>query len=306
VSAETGTPLDTFQVTPGWQFTPHPPRPVWNTHQQRIVRSTEPGWVEIEKLSGTAFVQVTADGFLPWSTKVEGKFDEIITAMLRSGDPVRGLVRQPDGAPAARAKVLMLDPHDPLGARSISFERGAFRPMGGSHAMMEADANGAFQFAPVEEVGALMIALQTGFGVIEKPVAGEELTVRLESWGTISGRVAKSGDPGLMVQVTPTPPRIAGHESGRPRVNFARLFGDKSQDSRPPEPLLPNIGSLITPDRDGKFQIDRVPPGHWWITLSKREAAQGVPGDAYTLRPIATAEVNLRPGMAEEVALSEP
>ncbi len=305
-TAETGRSLYSYQVTPGWRFEPYPPHPVWNTHQQRIFHSTEPGWVEIDKLSGTAFVQVTADGFLPWSIQVEGKFDETITAILRSGDPVRGLIRQPDGAPAARAQVLMLDPRDPLGARSISFDRGAFWQMGGSHPMVEADANGAFQFAPVEEVGALMIAHLTGFGVIEKPAAGEDLTVRLEAWGTISGRVAKSGDPGLMVQVTPTPPRIAGPESRRTAIHFARLFGDKSQDSKPVEPLLPNIGSLITPGRDGKFRIERLPPGHWWISLSKRETSQGVPGGGFTLRPVATAEVDLKPGTAEEVTLSEP
>lgn len=312
IDAESGEILDACQVTPGWQFDSDQ-EPVWHVFQERTVHPADPP-LEVEKRSGPAFIQVVAEGFLPVSIPVADKTGKTIAVPLKRGQGVRGLVLQPDGDPAAAAQVVMLrmrDNGNPPGYGFISISHGRFgRETGRQHHLVKTDPAGAFTFPPAHDVHPLYIAHETGFAVVEKPEAGEPLSIRLQPWASISGDIQNYDEKGeWFVQVKARRPRLPGDPPSK-RGFLSSLFrGFKQAPAASKKPsLLPTIANLVPPTEMGKFDFDRIPPGRWWVVLSRKASLPGetTPHGAFTLKAVAAIEVEAKSGVVASATLAGP
>jgi uncharacterized GH25 family protein len=310
--AASGEAIESLRVTPGWKFDRNP-NPVWQIFQEKTLNASDT-MIDIEARSGPAFLRVVAEGYLPASIEVEGEIDEDMTVELHAGEGIRGIVLQPTGHPAPAAQVVMLKPRDDHpGFRSVDLRDGKFgRQTARHHHLIDADQEGRFEFPPSKDVHALFIAHETGFEVVETPELGKAMTVQLRPWAGISGSIPDfNKDTELFVKLSPQRPRLPGDP---PKRRPARGFwsgiirsitgSNKPQPSEQP-PLLPSIG-LITPNRDGDFNIDHVPPGHWWLVVSHKKMLDDTPHGMFTLKAVATVEVDAEPGALTKALIGAP
>ncbi|MCF7975163.1 MAG: carboxypeptidase-like regulatory domain-containing protein [Phycisphaerae bacterium] len=313
VDAKTGAMLDTYQVTPGWRFDSDQD-PVWHSFQARTVHSADTR-IDIEKRAAPAFIQVTADGFLPAYLLVQDRTGETMTVQMQRGQGVHGAVLQPDGAPASKAQVVMLSA--PTQGRSsnygfASLSNGRFgRETSREHSLQETDSAGEFSFPPGHETHPLFIAHDTGFAVQESPETGESLIIRLQPWASISGSISNFDTKGdWLIQVSARRPRLSDDPAPKPSGGFlSTLFRGLRKDTETPEqpPLLPTIGSIVTPTGTGEFNFDHIPPGHWWVVLAHKESLPGETAfGAFTLKAVDAVEIDVESGAVVPVDLTAP
>jgi hypothetical protein len=106
VDADSNEPIESYTVTPGWQFA-KPSKLAFQTFQKRRVTGPPMEPLQIASRSGPAFVQVEAEGYFPATRQVEGMFDQQVRVALEKGSGLGGTVLQPDEEPAAGCKLLM-------------------------------------------------------------------------------------------------------------------------------------------------------------------------------------------------------
>jgi hypothetical protein len=308
IDADSGEAIAALRVTPGWKFDRNP-KPVWQIFQERTLNSSDAP-IEVERRSGPAFLQVAAEGYLPVSIEVEGEIDQDVTVELHPGEGIRGIVLQPNGHPAPAAQVVLLKPRDDHPSfRSVDLRNGKFgRQTARYHHLIDADQEGQFEFPPGNEVHPLFTAHDTGFEVVATPKIGKALTVRLCPWASISGSIRDfNRDTELFIELSAQRPRLPGDPPKRRARGFwsgimrSITGSNKTQASEQP-PLLPHM-SLITPNRDGDFSIEHVPPGHWWLVVSQKEMLDDGPDGPFTLKALAAVEVDAKPAMLTEAVI---
>ncbi|NQV35619.1 MAG: carboxypeptidase regulatory-like domain-containing protein [Phycisphaeraceae bacterium] len=313
VDAETGVTLDTYQVSPGWKFDSDQD-PGWQLFQARTVHSADV-FIDVEKRSGPAFIQVAAEGFLPASIQVEGNIGGTVTVQMQPGQGVRGVVLRPDGAPASKAQVVMLSA--PAKGKSsnygfVSLSNGRFgRETSRQHALLETDPTGKFSFPPGHETHPLFFAHETGFAVEERPETKESLKVHLQPWAHISGSISNfDAKDDWLIQVSARRPRLSDDPAAKSIGGFgflSTLVRSFKKNTEIPEqsPRLPTIGNIVTPTETGEFNVDHIPPGHWWVVLAQMKL---LPGEASrglsTLKPFSSIEIDAESGAVSRVTLT--
>jgi hypothetical protein len=149
------------------------------------------------------------------------------------------VVLLPNGKPAADAQVVYIGPHEQAGMLARG-EISSHHLRPGSET--RTDAGGRFRFVP--KLGACEIVTLNSEGLIRFAAAdlATNSKVVLQPWSRVSGRLVRDGQPvsGEHVDLKPT----VDYDGRHPWVNF---HGTRT-------------------DEAGRFTIERVPPGDWYLT----------------------------------------
>jgi hypothetical protein len=241
--AQTGQPVKACTITPGVAYLPteggKPAAPHWrdksswqvkNGRYEALFGQTEP--------RQTMALRIQADGYLPKvldPVAPTGPASVQLDVQLHRGEGLHGVVRLPDGTPAAGAMIYLVEPR-----RTLWFTE----TMSESHVPKErivvADAAGSFRFAASLGRGYLIVGHKGGYLEIDVRQTAAKSDLKLLPWGTVTGtfmvgsKTARHCNVGLSPDLPPA-------DSDRPRIK--------------------RFGLGMQTDAKGRFRFDRVPPG---------------------------------------------
>jgi hypothetical protein len=133
---------------------------------------------------------VIAEGYAPWTTDFlyvdEG--DQELTAKLHKAPVPAGVVRQPDGQPAADARVHLNTTESSLFANRPG-EFSAYRGV----EIRQTDQDGSFRFPSALESHRLVISHSSGFASLTVEELQRSGKVTLQAWGQVDGTLRAGG-----------------------------------------------------------------------------------------------------------------
>lgn len=186
------------------------------------------GWGYVYRL------QVRADGYAPWTSESlyydEGDFDTTIT--ITRATPPRGIVLQPDGQPAADAKIMLLS----LGESVFMNSPENLYPRPGT-VTVKTGSDGAFALDAGEDEQRVLAIHRDGIASLTLADIRRAGKVPLQSWGRIDGVLRSDGKPLARQSVNLKSP-VAWQSIG----DFNLIFS-------------------ATTDADGRFTFTNLPPG---------------------------------------------
>lgn len=196
-------------------------------------------------------LRVSAEGYEDWISNDLEASDLVLNlrvAMRRSApaDGVRGLILNPDGAPAEGVQVALLS----LDHNVRLLRRGAFE--GNQRWLAITDHNGAFAFGVNRTAHGLAAVSPDGFVRVRVRGAKEPLLVRLEPWGRVEGVV----DPSA---------RLLPVES-------VELYDPAADNYQGRVSLLGQYSARA--DMDGRFVFEKVPAGEFSVFIN---SLRGIP-----------------------------
>ena len=202
---------------------------------------------------------VTADGY---ESKVEkfspGDSGSVqVTARLKSANSIEGVVLSPDGTPAPGVTVAAAAENGRGGY--IQMTGGRLRSYDSRTKIATTDDQGHFKLTSAPDKGLIVAAGEAGFA--RQPVAELKgnATIRLEAWGRIEGTLKIGGEPGV----------------GKDLLFTLQLAGISTDFN----------GYKSTTDAQGKFTIEKVPPGEGSIVrLIKTSASSWSHSDNTTVQ----------------------
>jgi hypothetical protein len=237
VDAETKAPVEKFRVTPGdsWgseRYNWRPVQSVNGTNGQFFIR--DPSSSDYER---RILVKVEAPGYWPQQLFLTNAAPNSNHITLQRGTNFKGMVKLPDGSPAAGAEVAT------VGDSYLALSRATFTNRNynrGADPTIRTDRTGHFEMPP--RLAKRIIAVhEQGYGevALSNLMAGSE--IKLEPWGTIEGTLMIGNKVGTNCEV---------------KLNEAKNFGS----------LEYQYGdfSMMT-DHEGKFRFTHVPPGARWL-----------------------------------------
>ena len=244
VDATTGKPVTKFQVWRNVQYNNGfflwgEPSEKSGQFQTNLLAS------DLQRGPGMLRVQVRADDYAPW-TSAETSFnegDQDFVAMLTNAPPPAGVVLQPDGSPAAGAKLVLNTGDDTLFIHNPADNLLA-RP--GMHWVMS-DSNGYFRLPPAEPANRILARHATGFAsttveeLLKSPIPSgrESREIRLQAWGRVEGILRPGGKPLPNERLCAKSP-----------INWVNLDGY-------------GVNVMTTTDTNGAFTFTNLPPGEY-------------------------------------------
>src|SRR5439155_2233282 len=240
VDAETGQPIPSFATIPAYGGS----RP--SGDRGSLKRGTAGQFsLTFNELPPPFFVRIEADGYEPTVSKPLDFQSEAASCdvALRREDPrmaVNGVVRLPDGQPAAGAEVALCTPEKGicLGKARFVFSRNSI--------ITNADVAGRFSFTPHRDAHTVVAIHPEGFVRSRVNDSIRTVELKLQPWGRLEGVVRAANQPPGAQDV------ILTDES---YVNYG---GAVSLD----------LSSYSTKtDREGYFKFDQVPPGGFFLYL---------------------------------------
>jgi len=180
-------------------------------------------------------VRIEADGYEPAESRVikDDETDPKLEFKLKKGVTITAIVRTADGKPAVNAEVAMVIP-----GQNIQISNGSFPDWIRQNGMVnKTDQNGRFSFSP--QAGKFKVAVVDATGYAEAGSANLSQEIVLKPWGKIAGQLKIGSKPAASMSV---------------RGGYAD-FG-----YTPDEPYI-SIGMSASTDSDGRFAMERVPPG---------------------------------------------
>jgi len=265
--AETGKPVASCTVIPGLHH--HAQSRSANWRRQMAKRPTD-GRYTIR--FGTAYAKFQLKAEAPgYASAVSPKFlpkdgSRTFDFRLRKAKGITGIVRLPDGSPAKGADVYLVPPRQSLnlqypdGARNI--------------ASLKTGTDGVYWFSA--ERGNWLLVAKHRLGYAEATPPDQDL--HLEAWGRIEG-VCHLGK---------------GAQSGRSvRANAQSRWNSPGKRARAP---TVSHGLHDKTDAEGRFAIDRVPPGKGTIGAQMEMGPNMWSGshmEDYALKPGETIQVTI-------------
>lgn len=241
-----------------------------HSFEEGVISSTpNPGYV----------LKFMAEGYAPVLTRtITAEEGEVhLDVALRPAATLTATAVLPNGRPAAGADVGLVAE----GARLAVTPGGLARPSGGtvgSHAVLRADANGRFQFAPDDAVTGVVVAHPDGYAEVEGAFLAGEAVVRLKPWGRVEG---------VCTTVTPA-------VTNRMLLQFAETHqGTLALDFQT---------FVAETDARGRFTFPKTPPGRHRILFLIPSSDSG--RTVFTHWP--AGEVEVRPGETAPVEVSPP
>jgi thiol-disulfide isomerase/thioredoxin len=284
LDARTGQPIDTFTLIPGHWAKRNEGRVIWERDQNLKTRTggryDEAGFLPVLDRGRNYALRVEAPGYLPGEffglADDEGEIEHDFR-LVREGP--RGIIRTPDGKPAAGA-VVVASPRDNAWRylQNGRFPEAALR----SQNACETGPDG--RYAGLRETGpqSMTVVHDAGFAYRSPAEIAISHDVTLEPWGRVQGvvRLGKNAGSGLVV----------GASVVRPAV------GPWSKSSNRADLMVRRYFTQTKADTEGRFVLDRVVPGQAKVyRLLPRE------GGGFLLTHSVDADVP--PGGTAEVAL---
>jgi uncharacterized GH25 family protein/thiol-disulfide isomerase/thioredoxin len=196
------------------------------------------------------FIQVTAEGYRPSDFRaiIPGEKDVVIDFKLEKGSGPAGLVKLPDGSPAAGADVYLNSPKYGL---PIENNRQGFLSLGADAFWVKTDAQGRFAFEPKDEPSGVLVIHSRG--VVQKSASELEQsgTLTLEPFGRIEGTLRVGSEPGVSQNI-------------RVHLNRTKYASDHQ---------FQFFDYTATTDEQGRFTVEDVMPGE--ATVSREASAAG-------------------------------
>lgn len=225
-------------------------------------------------------IRIEADGYLPSEPRRIGTDEREVTfhVGLRKGTLIAGIVRGPDGTPAAGVAVTMV-----TADRRVRFEnnaRSSYAPL----PTVQTGADGRFTLPPRAEPYLLVAFREDGFAKVES--REDTANIKLHRWARVEGTF-----------------RIGGRAATEEEITLK--IGAPLSNRKDPTPFE-RIAERLTfdyktrTDSEGRFVFDRVAPEKGritrYLTQQRGRASVGI--------PTYTAEVELSPGETAHVDLS--
>jgi len=261
--ADTGEPIATFKVTPGW------PENGGARLEKREAKSGAAGRYEVQLdrpiiISPTPYdfiFQISSPGYAPAQSRSIKPSEGVVTwdVKLKKTPGTIGHVNTSNGKPAAGVKVLLAVNRDflQLLGRQLSNQNN-------DSESFDTDAEGRFELPPQNGDFTLAAASDAGFALVQKSDFTNNPTLTLNPWGRIEGSFLKNG-----------------HPTGGQEIFF--FAGDPSAQrslwSQQP----------VSTDQTGHFVFPFVPPG-----TIRLELKQPMSANSWTYQELQSTEV--KPG----------
>jgi thiol-disulfide isomerase/thioredoxin len=276
VDAETGKPVESFKVVKGIAFDDN--RIHWQRREGRDeVSPKSDGTFEFEQsypYPGYA-VRVEADGYTPGDSRIFRLSERNVelSFKLEKGKPVEGVVRKPDGSPAAGAQIAVATKDQ--GAYVVNGT--TFHDQG--NVKLTADAQGKYKLPVLTGDYALVAIQDAGYGELQSGnIARDGTDVKLQAWGKVDGTITVGTKPG------------AGSE-------LSLFHMDERYDANAPR-IHHQIESRA--DGEGRFTFERVRPGKVSVSRTVRRAMSA---SSWMNGPTHTARAEVKSGETTTVKL---
>lgn len=260
LDAATGAPIPRFKVLLGYGDA------VYYNFARDAFRYGYNGRYELGSISrGDELVRVEAEGYvtaigvLKLGSAGEVRCDFSLQRE-RPNDGIRGLVRNPDGTPAAEVSVALCTLEAAATLSAGRFLPDDANPPAPAPLITHTDVQGRFTFPSVRAPHTVVAVSAAGFGRA-RARTGAAVEVRLESFGVIQGVIREQGEAvvGRVVRLT-----------------------DRSFDRYPGSVLLEPATYQCRSDEQGRFQFGAVPPGVYQLAQERAEGRP--PGDEMPVR----------------------
>ncbi len=246
VDAETKKPIDEFTILKGHSYSPGEPIR-WNRYSGNTLKGRNGRYsVRLEDYyNGQSKIMIEALGYMPVVSAAFTKPGWYTNDFeLKKGRGISGTIVLASGEPVPSCGVVLVDP----GNSGYLDQTGEFRANYGSSDFVRTDFQGHFEFPPKAEVQTLMAAHDKGFVQVRSDQLPADGRIALAPWGHIKG-IVKMGsklDPGQQIVLQ----------------SLYRRFGEEGRQN-------PALSLYIrgTPDAQGSFAFNRVPPGDRTVGL---------------------------------------
>ncbi|MBI3736063.1 hypothetical protein HY256_06085 [Candidatus Sumerlaeota bacterium] len=292
VDAETGAPIKHFTILTGAEDGTRSRNPFIGWNWDHPVAGTNGSYsapITYYYPSGDYpnfrhYVRIEAEGYIPQISPPAGRDSGANTAdfRLKRGRGPRGIVKKPDGSPAAGAQVMLHLPY--FFAQLVD---GRFDAQGGSDArrrglLKESDTEGKFEFAPQCDPFVVGIAGEGGWAEVRDAEFTSDTQITLTPWGRIEGIVTHGGVPMSGKKMFLYPGRPYNPDTSQPQILYR--YETRTADG-------------------GKYAFDHVIP----FDASIACCAEGDldPVGRQTYKPIYNAMAEVRPGETIAVNLGD-
>ncbi len=240
IDRETKRPIKSFRVVPAardsfsWNLAWDPKAAVPGADGHYEIR-LEPGPVSYAlRIQADGYMSVLSKDILGYASPTSLDFE------LSKQRDVDVMVRTPDAAPAAKARVEVA-----WDASSVTF--GSLRDVTRVVPIGEADDFGRFRFRQRETKFCLTVTHPTGYAIYRAAPNSKHRLITLDPWTRVEGRFRSGSKPISGVSIL-----IQGEHT--PDVDFFYV---------------------TQTDADGRFLFDRVPRGKGWIEVWGMEGTVG-------------------------------
>ena len=257
VDEATRSPVKNFRVTEGREIRGRDPVDgndlLWYQSQPM---ANENGEYRLtwDRPDGQRVIRVEADGYYASEAAPLGNKKEATANFeLKKGEDVAGVIRAPDGKPAANVDVALCTP-----GRGFSFRDGRVGtdqfPL-----VHRTGADGRFSFSPQSEPCLIVAANDAGFAWIDDPAAMKEVT--LQPWARVEGTVTIDGKPAAKEIV---------------KINYENHWGTPMFQLSSAQQAGRRIFYYFEAqtDADGHFKFERVLPGETQICRAVKLSQQ--------------------------------
>src|SRR5262249_38427341 len=156
--------------------------------------------IEYAEACDAIYLRVEATGYRPWTSPAIpfGKTEHKLFGRLEAGSGPGGVVRSPEGRPAAGARLTLL-----TGSQGMQFTSG-YQPHGGKQTVV-AGQDGRFEFLPVDEASLIVAVHDSGYAEMSGKEVAQAGGIRLDAWATLEVAVRRGNQPlaGAHVAVNP-------------------------------------------------------------------------------------------------------
>lgn len=253
VDATTGEPIPHLQVYIGTADVRGEKRYHWDRHNGKKGHAGTFAFDLNEGLGGIMNLRVEAKEYRPLIsapfTNTPG--EHTFSFKLEKAPPITGLVKTPDGQPAANATLVVCSGDN----RAYMSAPRQFRTELYDSPHTRTDDQGVFTLPPLSEAEAIVVAHEDGF--IEIPFSADQtnkLEIALKPWGRVTGKV--------FIGNTTAPHRRV--------MVLNQLYYGKP---------VPNVQVYLedTTDAEGNFSIEGVPHGEQRVAYSAERSGKFIP-----------------------------
>jgi protocatechuate 3,4-dioxygenase beta subunit len=191
VDADTGKAIESFTIVPGRRDYPNTPV-MWQRYDSSMKKGQD-GKYEVEMTEpGLAWlVSIEAPGYVP-AVSPEYKSDlgdAVFDVKLKKGTGPAGIVRKPDGTPAAGVDVVLATPSSQVMIQDGALGRNTFA------LSAKTAADGKFEFSPQVDAFVVLAIADEGYVEMTPEQLKASSDVKLQPWGKVVGKLKRGSKP---------------------------------------------------------------------------------------------------------------